>query len=180
MKNGILILTISVLISSCMTTKTNVGSFRENDGNTYIYAKGKQFWLFWGILPIGRTHVNTPKDGNCQVITRFNLLDAIISGVTCGVITTYTIKIKAKHVDSPTSNNNISISNNQISAGQIQKPSKPEFKIGDKVSFLNLMDKKIAGTITDIRGDMATVECVGSSDKKTKRRIYLKMLTKEE
>lgn len=79
-----------------MTTKTNVGSYRETKGNEYTYAKGKQMWLFWGIMPIGRTNVNTPKDGNCEVVTRFNVTDAIISGLTGGILTSYTIKVNAK------------------------------------------------------------------------------------
>jgi hypothetical protein len=79
-----------------MTTKTSVGAFKETQGNEYTYAKGKQFWLFWGILPLGRTNVNTPGDGNCEVITRFNVGDALISGLTGGIVTSYSIKVKAK------------------------------------------------------------------------------------
>jgi len=93
-------LMLSVLIlsavSSCMTTKTNVGAYRETQGEEYTYAKGKQMWLFWGLIPLGRTSVSTPADGNCQVITRYNVGDAIISSLTGGIFTTHTIKIKAK------------------------------------------------------------------------------------
>jgi len=87
---------ISAILTSCMTTKTSVGAFKETQGNEYTYAKGKQFWLFWGILPLGRTNVNTPVDGNCEVITRFNVGDALISGLTGGIVTSYSIKVKAK------------------------------------------------------------------------------------
>jgi hypothetical protein len=83
-------------VSSCMTTKTNVGAYRETQGEEYTYAKGKQMWLFWGLIPLGRTSVSTPADGNCQVITRYNVGDAIISSLTGGIFTTHTIKIKAK------------------------------------------------------------------------------------
>jgi hypothetical protein len=83
-------------LTSCMTTKTSVGAYRETQGSEYTYAKGKQFWLFWGILPLGRTNVNTPGDGNCEVITRFNIGDALISGLTGGIVTSYSIKVKAK------------------------------------------------------------------------------------
>ncbi|HRK27529.1 MAG TPA: hypothetical protein PK239_09595 [Chitinophagales bacterium] len=87
---------ISSMLTSCMTTKTIVGAFKETQGNEYTYAKGKQFWLFWGILPLGRTNVNTPGDGNCEVITRFNVGDFLISGLTGGIVTSYSIKVKAK------------------------------------------------------------------------------------
>jgi hypothetical protein len=99
MKNNFklfLFLIIVTLFTSCLTTKTNVGSYKESEGVEYTYAKGKQVWLFWGLIPIGRTNVNTPKEGNCKVITRFNFADVIISGLTGGLVTTYTIKIKAK------------------------------------------------------------------------------------
>lgn len=89
-------LVLAGTMSSCLTTKTEVGAYRETQGEVYTYAKGKQLWLFWGIVPIGRTSVNTPGDGNCQVITRYNVTDALISGLTGGILTSYTIKVKAK------------------------------------------------------------------------------------
>jgi len=91
-----MILVVVAITSSCLTTKTNVGSYKETEGKEYVYAKGKQMWLFWGTMPIGRTNVNTPKDGNCQIVTKFNVGDALISGLTGGIITSYTIKVNAK------------------------------------------------------------------------------------
>jgi len=92
--NLLMTIAISSMLSSCMTTKTSVGTFKETQGSEYTYAKGKQFWLFWGLLPIGRTNVNTPEDGNCQIITRFNFGDFLIGGLTGGIITSYSIKVK--------------------------------------------------------------------------------------
>lgn len=93
---ALLAFTVSTSLTSCMTTKTSVGAFRETQGAEYTYAKGKQIWLFWGLMPLGRASVNTPGDGNCEVITRFNVGDFLISGLTGGIVTTQTIKIKAK------------------------------------------------------------------------------------
>jgi len=98
-KVAVCALFLAVLCSSCMTTKTCVGKYKETVGSTYTYAKGKQVWLFWGMLPLGRTGVATPSSGNCQVITRFNIMDLIINSCTGGVITTSTIKVKAKRVE---------------------------------------------------------------------------------
>jgi hypothetical protein len=96
-KKIIMLAILSVtLFSSCMTTKTSVGGYDQTEGKSYKYAKGKQLWLFWGIIPLGRTNVNTPEDGNCQVITRFNIGDFFIGAFTGGIITSYSIKIKAK------------------------------------------------------------------------------------
>ncbi len=96
----LIILTLALLISStlssCLTTKTSVGAYKETQGVEHTYAKGKQVWLFWGILPLSRTNVNTPSDGNCQVVTRFTIGDFLVSGLTLGIVTTYTIKVKTK------------------------------------------------------------------------------------
>lgn len=83
-------------LTSCMTTKTTVGAFKETQGNEYTYAKGKQLWLFWGLLPAGRTNVNTPGDGNCEVISRNNFGDFLITAITGGILSSRTIKVKAK------------------------------------------------------------------------------------
>ncbi len=87
---------ISFMLTSCMITKTSVGAFEEQQGREYTYAKGKQIWLFWGLIPLGRTNVNTPGDGNCEVITKFNFGDVLISGLTFGFIRSYSIKVKAR------------------------------------------------------------------------------------
>jgi hypothetical protein len=94
----------ALALSSCMTTKTSVGAYKEQVGKEQTYAKSKQLWLFWGFVPVGRTNVPTPADGSCEVITRYNASDVIIYALTGGIITSYTIKIKVKRVDSATGN----------------------------------------------------------------------------
>jgi len=93
---GVVIVGLSLVLSSCMTTRTSVGEFRETEGRTYTYASGKQVWLFWGFLPLGRTNVNTPGHGNCEIITKHTFLDVMISTLTVGLVTSYTIKVRAK------------------------------------------------------------------------------------
>lgn len=95
----ILSMVFTLTLSSCLMTQTVVGEYQEEQGREYVYAKGKQFWLFWGLIPIGRTNVNTPSHGNCEVITKFQLGDVIISGITGGIISSYSIKVKAKRKD---------------------------------------------------------------------------------
>ena len=81
-------------LGSCMTTKTTVGKFDDSRTASYTYAKGKQVWLFWGLAPMGRTNVRTPDEGNCQVVTKQNFGDVLISGLTGGLVRTHTIKVK--------------------------------------------------------------------------------------
>ena len=92
----LLFVTFTFSLSSCMTTKTTVGTYTEKVGAEYTYAKGKQLWLFWGIVPLGRTDVSTPTDGNCEVITKYRFSDVIISSLTFGILKSYSIKVKAK------------------------------------------------------------------------------------
>ena len=87
---------LSTTFNSCMTTKTSVGEYKEMEGKEYKYATGKQMWLFWGTMPLGRTDVSTPASGNCEIITKYTFGDVLISGLTVGIVTSYTIKVKAK------------------------------------------------------------------------------------
>ena len=91
-----IILFLGLCFNSCMTTKTQVGAFRETPGKEYTYAKAKQIWLFWGVIPVGRTSCNTPANGNCEVVTRLKLVDILISCLTGGIVTTYSVKVVAK------------------------------------------------------------------------------------
>ena len=95
---------LTLFMSSCMTTKTTVGDYKQQQGQVYTYGKAKQAWLFWGLIRMGTTRTATPADGNCQVVTRYNFGDIIISWLTGGIIITHTIKVKAKRpLTTPTS-----------------------------------------------------------------------------
>jgi hypothetical protein len=91
----ILLIAMSAL-SSCMTTKTDVGRHAEIPGSSYKFSSGKQIWIFWGIIPLGRTKVNTPGHGNCQVVTRYKFSDFLINCVTLGLFTSYSIEVRVK------------------------------------------------------------------------------------
>ena len=77
-----LLISVLFILSSCMTTSTTVGDYKEDSGKQYTYAKGKQFWIGFGLFPIGRTDVQTPTDGSCEVISKFTFGDFLISGIT--------------------------------------------------------------------------------------------------
>lgn len=93
---AVIFLLITSVFSSCMMTKTSVGPYKETEGKEYTYAKAKQIWLFWGIVPLGRTSVNTPGDGNCEIITKRAPGDMLVTFLTLGIVSSYTIKVNAK------------------------------------------------------------------------------------
>jgi hypothetical protein len=90
------LLTLIVILNSCMSVKTNVGSFKEKQGKEYTYSKSKQVFYFWGVIPAGRTTVSTPSDGQCQIIVRQNGSDIIIQALTGGFFKSRTVKVIAK------------------------------------------------------------------------------------
>lgn len=95
----LLMATVVLLLPSCYATRTRVGGYREEikeeKASTYTYAKGKQAYMFWGLLPLGRTSVATPNDGVCEIKTRHGFLDAVVSLITGGIFSMQTIKVKA-------------------------------------------------------------------------------------
>lgn len=110
MRKFILFIFCALLFSSCMTTRTNVGNYREQEktgGKTYTYARGKQCYLFWGLVPLGRTNVATPPHGACQVRTSYRFLDALVSGITGGIFAMQTITVKAVAAETQPANNGV-------------------------------------------------------------------------
>ena len=89
-------LIITGLMSSCIVTQTNVGRYNEQKGTEYTYSKAKQMWILYGLIPVGKTHTETPADGQCQVNTQFRLIDVAAIVFTAGLFGMQTIKVKAK------------------------------------------------------------------------------------
>ncbi len=124
----IIMILIACTLSSCMTTRTSINKYKETPGQTYKYSKGKQMYLFWGLVPIGRTSVATPTNEPCQVQTSFRVVDALLSSVTGGIFSMQTIKVIAKHNDT----------------------NQDYFKAGDVVTYELLTGKYAKGTIDSI------------------------------
>ena len=98
----VMLMIVVIMCSSCYATKTQVGFYREivkmEKADTYTYFKGKQAYLFWGLLPLGRTQVATPRHGNCQIKTHMGFVDACVSLVTGGLVSMQTIKVSVPRV----------------------------------------------------------------------------------
>lgn len=92
----LLLLSVLILMPSCMSTRTSVQNYKETQGQEYLYAKGRQCYLFWGLLPLGRTTVATPTEQPCQIRTRFGFWDAFLSTITGGIFSMQQIRVYAK------------------------------------------------------------------------------------
>lgn len=158
-----LIFLLATTFTSCMVTKTNVGTFKEEQGKDYVYSKGKQVWFLWGLIPIGRTNVSTPADGSCQVITKYNFGDLLIFGLTAGVFKSYTIKIKAKQ--------------SNYSALEQAKQNSINFQVGDSV-IVKYSGKIYEGEVVGLKEKKCVVKYFNNSGYKVIKEIWFEDLTK--
>ena len=102
MRKSLILLVLALVAffcQSCFSTRTTVGDYhvtkKSSKAESYTYAKGKQVYLFWGLAPLGRTRVAVPPTGNCEIRTYFNFWDVLLSGITGGLFSMQTIKVKA-------------------------------------------------------------------------------------
>ena len=97
--NIFMVAVVALMLTSCYTTRTAVGNYtvmvKVDKAQSYTYAKGKQVHIFWGIIPVGRTQVATPIDGNCQIKTQRRFIDAFVTALTGGIVSIQTITVRA-------------------------------------------------------------------------------------
>lgn len=90
---------VAIVLSSCFATRTTVGDFNkltnEGDTNVAVYNKAKQCYVLNNLVPLGQKHVPTPPSGNCQINTKFNALDMLVSMCTANLFSMKTIKVYA-------------------------------------------------------------------------------------
>ena len=79
-----------------MSTRTSVANYQMTDGEEMCYSKGRQCYLFWGLVPLGRTRVATPPDGVCEVRTHYGFWDAFVSIITGGIFEMQQIRVYTK------------------------------------------------------------------------------------
>lgn len=97
MRNSFFLLfALLMVLPSCMSTRTSVANYQMTEGEEVCYSKGRQCYLFWGLIPLGRTRVATPPDGVCEVRTRYGFWDAFVSLITCGIFEMQQIRVYTK------------------------------------------------------------------------------------
>ena len=79
-----------------MSTRTSVANYQMTKGEEVCYSKGRQCYLFWGLIPLGRTRVSPPPDRVCEVRTRYGFWDAFVSLITCGIFEMQQIRVYTK------------------------------------------------------------------------------------
>jgi hypothetical protein len=88
-----------ISLSSCLTTKTSIGAFENSKTTEYTYSQSGQVWIFWGLVPVGRTQVKLPKDCNYQIIERYNAGNIFGMVLTLGFIHSRSIIVKVNPAD---------------------------------------------------------------------------------
>lgn len=85
---------VVINLSSCYTTRATIGSGPvKNDKHVRVYSKAKQVYLFAGLIPLGVSSPAIPADKNCQIKTKFNFFDLLISTVTLSIVNTRTTQV---------------------------------------------------------------------------------------
>ena len=95
-KSFFLLFALLMVLPSCMSTRTSVANYQMTDGEEMCYSKGRQCYLFWGLVPLGRTRVATPPDGVCEVRTHYGFWDAFVSIITGGIFEMQQIRVYTK------------------------------------------------------------------------------------
>ena len=90
----VLLVAMAFLFASCMSTYTDVGSYDGGEGS-FEYSRGKQCYLFWGLLPLGRGGAETPQSGVCRVSTHQTFGDCAVTALTLGIFSMQTVEVSA-------------------------------------------------------------------------------------
>ena len=99
MKKILIASILAISITACSIDRFTVGNGPYwKDPSKVEVSRGMQFFLFGGLIPLNHPNLNHPQT-DYQFVAKTNLLDAIISGVTFGLITSRTEVI---YVNNPT------------------------------------------------------------------------------
>lgn len=90
---SILLVTVAMMsLSSCYSHRVDVAGYTRDFGEEKMYDRAKQFYLFEGLIPLGRATLKTPSDGVCQIRTYYSPIDAFVTIITGGLFSMRTVK----------------------------------------------------------------------------------------
>ena len=95
-----LLMTALMFLPSCMVTKTSVKNYDDASGQEYYYDKGRDMYLFWGLLPVGKPAIISPVETTpCQVRTRTDFVDGLVSLITGGIFSMQSVGVMVKRAE---------------------------------------------------------------------------------
>ncbi len=136
----VVIAIMTLMLSSCMTTRTTVGEGPMGKGGAKnVYSKTKQVYLFWGFMSLGNSQPKIPDHGNIQIKTSYNVADAFVAGLTGGLFAMRTIKVLVKKEDIIKYEN---IANKNIESGKkVIFTNSGKQQVGEVISIDNTKGK---------------------------------------
>ncbi len=147
MKKLLLLISIvvcGIMMQSCMTTRTPVGDYYQAQ-HTERYSKSKQAWLFFGLVPLGRTHTNTPNDGRpCMIEEKYTFGDVVLNGLCSWMLGLHFRTIKCY----------VAVDNGYSGySGNAHQPGRPQTHplVGARVSWQTPQGGTRYGTVTNMR-----------------------------
>lgn len=76
---------LTAIMTSCYTTQVTVGDISSN-ARTARYSKSKQFYVFWGVVPLGKNEPKAPANTAYIVESKFKFGDFLLSRLTGGIV----------------------------------------------------------------------------------------------
>ena len=96
MKKIIFFVISIALFTSCYTTKTNIGEYKQlsRTMESYEYDQARQFYLLSGLIPLGHPQPRIP-DEPCMIRVKSKFVDYLLSVVTFGITSSRTVEVFA-------------------------------------------------------------------------------------
>lgn len=96
MKKFILFILSIVVFTSCYTTKTYVGNYKQlsKTMQSYEYDQARQFYVISGLVPLGRPQPKMPNEP-CMIQVKSKFVDYLLSFGTFGILSSRTVEVFA-------------------------------------------------------------------------------------
>lgn len=108
MKKFIIFILSVMVFTSCYTTKTYVGNYKQlsKTMQSYEYDQARQFYVISGLVPLGRPQPKMPNEP-CMIQVKSKFVDYLLSLGTFGILSSRTVEVFALQGGSayPTNNN---------------------------------------------------------------------------
>ena len=96
MKKFIIFILSVMVFTSCYTTKTYVGNYKQlsKTMQSYEYDQARQFYVISGLVPLGRPQPKMPNEP-CMIQVKSKFVDYLLSLGTFGILSSRTVEVFA-------------------------------------------------------------------------------------